>query len=221
MNSESGSNNYLLKVLTHLLFTIITSFLGIVIGKEFIPLNYAWIFGIVVLVVLLVIMVKRFLDKSNKNVSEYGIYIPFWVVYGISLFLGISLYPLIDYYISSSGAETVLIAFLLTILIFISLTIYAYNSKKDFSFLGGFLFVALIGLVFTSIIGFFVKNELLELTLAYVGVLIFSGYIIYDISRMKFVKFTEKDIPGAVLNLYLNLINLFVKLLKIIDNLRK
>jgi FtsH-binding integral membrane protein len=211
---NSNNNKYFKKVFTHFFFALLVTMIGMVVGKIFIPVNVAWMFGVVALIVLVIVLIKRFFDK--KEHGEYGLRVPFWLVYGFASFLGVSIYPIISSYVASGSADVVLLAFGVTVVLFFSLALYAYKSTTNFSFLGPFLFVALITLVLLSLVGIFVGTELTHLALAYVGVVIFSGYVIYDISRIKFVNFTDKDVPGAVLNLYLDFLNLFLDILRIV-----
>jgi len=110
-------------------------------------------------------------------------------------------------------------AFLLTVLGFTGLTSYALLSKRDFSFLGGFLSMGLWVLIGASILSFFVGGASFSLAIASVGVLLFGGYILFDTSRILRDP-TNRDPVGAAISLYLNFMNLFLFLLRILSSRR-
>ena len=111
-------------------------------------------------------------------------------------------------------------AFLLAVLGFTGLTSYALLSKRDFSFLGGFLSMGLWVIIGASILSFFVGGATFSLAIASVGVLLFGGYILFDTSRILRDP-QNRDPVGAALGLYLNFLNLFLFLLRILASSRR
>jgi modulator of FtsH protease len=111
-------------------------------------------------------------------------------------------------------------AFLLAVLGFTGLTSYALLSKRDFSFLGGFLSMGLWVIIGASVLSFFVGGATFSLAIASVGVLLFGGYILFDTSRMLRDP-QNRDAVGAALGLYLNFLNLFIFLLRILASSRR
>lgn len=212
INTTGNNNKYFKKVFNLFFLALLLTLVGMIIGKLFIPPAFAVLFSIVTLVLLIFVFVLRLFSKKNNG--KYNI--PLWVVYTVSFLIGISIYPIIDIYVSNGSADLVFMALGITVLLFFSLALYAYKSKRDFSFLGPFLFVALIALVLVSIFGIFTGSAVLHLVIAYFGIVIFSGYVVYDISRIKFSDFTDEDVPGAVLDLYLDFINLFLYILRVV-----
>ena len=88
------------------------------------------------------------------------------------------------------------------------------TTQKDFSYLGGFLFIALILGIMASIVGLFFHVAMLQLILSSVMALVFSGFILYDTSRI--IHGGERNYIMATVALYLNIYNLFISLLQII-----
>ncbi len=111
-------------------------------------------------------------------------------------------------------------AFLLTVLGFTGLTSYALLSKRDFSFLGGFLSMGLWVLIGASLLAMFVGGASFSLAIASVGILLFGGFVLYDTSRMLRDP-SNRDAVGAALGLYLNFLNLFLFLLRILASQRR
>ena len=107
----------------------------------------------------------------------------------------------------------------LTIAVFGGLTAYVFMSKKDFSFLGGMLFMGLIALIVAGIVSFFFHAAWLATAYSVVGVLIFSGYVLYDTSRIMTRLGPEDAVMGAV-SLYLDFINLFLFILRLLSSRR-
>lgn len=132
----------------------------------------------------------------------------------MALFLGIAAAPAMAMYLSSGMANLVLQAALTTAIITASLSFYAATTKKDFSFLGGFLFIGLIGIIAISLLNIFLfKNSTLQLVVSYAGVLIFSGYILYDVSNV--VNNKNGNWIMASVAIFLDIINLFWSILHI------
>ncbi len=109
-------------------------------------------------------------------------------------------------------------AFLLTGAAFTGLTGYVFVTKKDFSFLGASLSMGLWVVLGAMLLGFFVHSAALSLAVASVGVLLFCGYILYDTSRL--LRDPEADAVSAALRLFLDVVNLFLFLLRILSSSR-
>jgi modulator of FtsH protease len=116
---------------------------------------------------------------------------------------------------STLSASPVRDAFLLTVLGFTGLTSYALLSRRDFSFLRGFLSMGLWVVIGASLLGMFVGGSAFQLAIASVGVLLFGGFILFDTSRILRDP-DNRDAVGAAIGLYLNFLNLFLFLLRIL-----
>jgi modulator of FtsH protease len=106
-------------------------------------------------------------------------------------------------------------AFGTTAIIFVALSGYAITTKKDFSFLGGFLIVGLVFAIIASIANIFFAVPAVHLAINAVIVFIFSGFILYDTSRI--IKGGETNYVMATVSLYLNIYNLFTALLALLN----
>jgi modulator of FtsH protease len=98
--------------------------------------------------------------------------------------------------------------------IFFSLAAVATITKKDFSFMGRFLFIGMIVILLAIVANIFLQIPALSLTISAVAVLIFSAYILYDISRI--VNGGETNYISATLSVYLSIYNVFVSLLNLL-----
>lgn len=214
-----GVNPYFGKILMHLTFVILVAGLFSVVGMIVNSPILSIASSVVVLVILLVMMFKRV--KDQDSVSDYGMVIPYWLVYLIGGLFGFGTGLIFNHYVADGAGYLIVVAFGITVVLMGSLTAFVVLTKRDFSFLGGILFFALIGLIVVSLVGLFLPYGILHLALAYFGVILFSGYMLYDISRMKFYRFEERDVPGAVLDLFINFINLFLDILRILNSFRE
>ena len=105
---------------------------------------------------------------------------------------------------------------------------YGYFTKQDLTKIGNLCFMALIGLVIASIVNLFFQNEMLYWIVTYAGVLIFVGLTAWDTQKLKriAVEGNENSETGqklsiiGALTLYLDFINLFLFLLRILGNRR-
>ncbi|KAI9358118.1 inhibitor of apoptosis-promoting Bax1-domain-containing protein [Pilaira anomala] len=105
-------------------------------------------------------------------------------------------------------------ALLITCGVFFILTLFTLQSKWDFSGMGPILFAGLFVLFIAGMILPF--SEGVELPLAFAGVIIFSGYIIFD-TYLIFNRYSPEDYIMASTSLYLDMINLFLRVLQIMN----
>jgi len=119
----------------------------------------------------------------------------------------------------SPDASPVRDAFLLTGVAFVGLTGYVMVSRRDFSFLGAALNIGLWVLLGAMLLGFFVHSAAFGLAIASVGVLLFAGYILFD--TWQILNSREDDAVGAALRLFLDVVNLFLMLVRILASSRE
>jgi modulator of FtsH protease len=109
-------------------------------------------------------------------------------------------------------------AFILATVGFGGLTAYALTTRKDFSFLGGALTMGLFVVIGAALLNIFLASQVFSLAIASVSVLLFGAYVLYDTSRL--VRSGEQDAVGAAIQLYLNFLNIFLALLRILSSRR-
>lgn len=143
------------------------------------------------------------------------------VVFLFTGLLGAALGPMLNRYLAlPNGSEMVMQALGGTAIVFFSLSAYVLTTKKDFSFMGSFLFVGLmvviVGAIGAMIASYFFGVDVSVFSLAISGaiVLLMSGFILFDTSRI--ISGGETNYIMATVSLYLNIYNLFTALLHII-----
>jgi len=123
-------------------------------------------------------------------------------------------------------AESIASTFFVTAGTFAVMSAYGYFTKKDLSSWGNILFMGLIGIILASLVNLFFHNEMLYWITTYIGILVFVGLTAYDTQKIKEMNVignegTDEDrkesIIGALV-LYLDFINLFLLLLRVLGD---
>jgi modulator of FtsH protease len=138
-----------------------------------------------------------------------------WVVFGITGLLGFGLGPALNYYLAfSNGAQIVGTALGGTGIIFLALSGYTLVTRKDFSFMGGFLFTGMIVALIAIVANIFLAIPLLSLVISAVVIMIMSGFILYDTSRM--IHDGNANYLLMTVGLYLSIFNIFIHLMNLL-----
>jgi modulator of FtsH protease len=193
-----------------LALTMIPTVIGAMIGTS---LNLSFMAESPILSALLMFgaMIGMLFAVSALRNSVWGIV----ALLGFTFVAGVFLGPILQVALHlKNGAELVGLAAGGTGVIFFSLATVATVTKKDFSFMGKFLFIGLILLIVASLANLFFQIPALSLTLSAIAVLLFSAYILFDVSRI--VNGGETNYLMATLGLYMNVYNLFINLLHLL-----
>lgn len=137
---------------------------------------------------------------------------------------GATLSAIFMVYTSSSITST----FFICAATFIACSIYGMITKRDLTSMGGFMTMGLIGIIIASVVNMFLRSSGMSMIISYVGVIVFVGLTAYDTQKMKDMALSQPGgldagvirkgtIMGA-LTLYLDFINLFLMLLRIMGN---
>ncbi len=198
-------NTYLL-----LAITMIPTVIGAVVGVN---TSFSWLRAYPIagpIGMFLVMMGLLFgVTKLRNSVWGVGLLLAFTFVAG--WFLG----PILQVALGlKNGAQLIGLAAGGTGVIFATMAGIATVTKRDFSFMGKFLLVGLILLIVASLANLFFQIPALALTISAVAVLLFSLFILYDVSRI--VTGGETNYVMATMAIYLNIYNLFVHLLNLL-----
>lgn len=143
---------------------------------------------------------------------------------GYSVLNGVTLSVVFLAYTLSSIASV----FFITAGTFAVMAFIGYTTKTDLTSLGKILFMALIGLIIATVVNLFVGNSVFNLIVSYIGVAIFVGLTVYDSQKIKRMLYDADEMDErsqkiallGALTLYLDFINLFLYLLRILGNNR-
>ncbi len=195
-------NTYMLLGMT-LLFSAITAGISMAIG---LPQGAALVLMLVGFGLLFV--VHKMADTSKGLLA----------IFAFTGVMGASIGPMLNHYLSMPGGPALVMQALGgTALVFFGLSAYALTTRKDFSFMGGFLMVGLIVAVVAMIANIFLAIPALSLTISAAVVMIMSGLILFDTSRI--IHGGETNYIRATVGLYLNIYNLFIHMLHLLTAL--
>ncbi len=137
------------------------------------------------------------------------------VVFAFTGLLGFGLGPILNHYLQmANGGELIATAMGGTAIIFLGLSGYALTTQRDFSFLGGFLFAGIIVLILASIASIFLQMPGLSLAISAAAIMIFSGFLLFETSRI--INGGETNYVLATSMIFLSIYNIFTSLLHLL-----
>ncbi|HIJ57912.1 MAG TPA: Bax inhibitor-1/YccA family protein [Deltaproteobacteria bacterium] len=181
--------------------------------------NQLLFFGLLIGQLALVFTISARVHKMQASTAT-GLFVLYAALNGVvfsSIFL---------LYTKSSIAST----FFICAGTFIACSIYGMTTKRDLTSLGGFMAMGLIGIIIASVVNIFIRSSGMSMIISYIGVIVFVGLTAYDTQKLKAMALSQPEgldaavirkgtIIGA-LTLYLDFINLFLMLLRILGSRR-
>jgi modulator of FtsH protease len=207
--------SFIQKVYSLFMLGLVTAFAGAFItitNQDFATavLSHFWIGLIVYFGVFFLCMAVR--KTPGINIAA---------LLGFTFVSGVFITPAILFAVMRVGGSfgVVYEAALITGSIFTGLTAYTFVTKKDFSFLGGTITIGLFAVIGIGLVLMFVHSEAANLALAWITSVLFSLFILYDTSRIMQTHESDEYVSGA-LSLYLDFLNLFLAILRILSSRR-
>jgi len=173
----------------------------------------ALLIGLIVAEFGMVIALSAFVNRMSAAVAG-ALFLLYAILNGVTLsFLFMS-------YTASSIAST----FFVTAGTFGAISAYGYATKRDLSGLGSFAIMGLFGLIIASVVNIFLKSPMIYWLTTFMGVIVFTGLTAYDTQKLKRFAVSSGDpsrvaVQGALM-LYLDFINLFLYLLRLLGRRR-
>ena len=203
-------SEYVAQVFLHLFLglflTGVVSFLSFKSGLTLWLAQFGiWAFLIIGVFAFILVLAQSFLAK-NIAISALLYYL-------FSIVEGVSISPIFYAYTGSD----ISLAFVITSLLFLGLYFIAKSNVVNLRKMGTILLVALIVGIIGSLINLFLKNSLVDLIITWFLIFVFMGLTIYDLQTLEELAETRNPFFGA-LSLYLDIINLFLLILKVIGN---
>ena len=162
------------------------------------------------LVLLAVVIGLQFAIIANRN-SLLGVALLLLMTGVLGWWLG----PILNHVLSMrNGAQLVGYAAAGTGIVFLVMGAIATTTKRDFSFMGKFLFVGMIALLVAMIANMFLQIPALALTISTLVIVVFSLFLLYDLSRI--VTGGETNYIVATTGVYMSLFNIFASLLQLL-----
>ncbi|WP_295627780.1 Bax inhibitor-1/YccA family protein [uncultured Nitrosomonas sp.] len=193
-------NTYMLLSLT-LLFSGFTAAMSMMMNMP--PMTY--LISVIGAMVIAMFVLPRFAN------SPAGI----GIVFLITGMLGFGLGPILTMYASlPNGGNIITLSLAGTGAIFMGLSAYVLTTRKDFSFLGGFLMVGFLLVLLAALANIFLQIPAMSLMISAVVIMIMSGFILHDTSRI--IHGGETNYVLATIGLYMTIFNIFISLLQIL-----
>lgn len=204
-HGHAGAVNKVLRN-TYFLLSLTLAFSAITAG-----IAMAMDFGFGVGLVLSLVGLGLVFVVQRKAETASGI---FWI-FAFTGVMGASIGPMLNRFASmANGPELIMQAMGLTAVAFFGLSAIALSTRKNFNFMGNFLFVGLLVVIVAGLANMFFQIPALHLAINAAVVLIMSGLILFDTSRI--VNGGETNYIRATVGLYLNIFNLFTSLLQLL-----
>lgn len=175
------------------------------------------LFGLIIGELALVFSISARVHKMQASTAT-GLFLLYAALNGATL----------SYIFLAYTSASIVSTFVVCALTFLACSIYGMMTKRDLTSLGGFMFMGLIGIIIASLVNLFIKSSAMTMIISYVGVLVFVGLTAYDTQKLKTMALTQpagldagvvrKGAILGALSLYLDFINLFIMLLRIMGN---
>lgn len=200
---------------------VITGFTALYVAKSYTLLNLMLQNQMAFWGVLIAELGLVFYMSARINRISFTIATILFIVY--SILNGVTMSMLFLIYTMSSIATT----FFVTAGTFGAMALFGYATKKDLTRIGNLCIMGVIGLIIASLVNMFLHNSMMDLIISYVGVLLFVGLTAYDSQKIKQMlsgedievnETTQKIALMGALTLYLDFINLFLYLLRILGD---
>ena len=177
--------------------------------------NRILFFGLIIGELALVFIISSRIQKMQASTAT-----ALFVIY--SILNGATLSFVFLVYTASSITST----FFICAATFVACSIYGWTTKRDLTSMGGFMTMGLIGIIIASVVNMFFRSSAMSMIISYIGVIVFVGLTAYDTQHLKTMALNQPDDleagvvrKGAILGalkLYLDFINLFLMLLRIL-----
>lgn len=177
--------------------------------------NQLIFFGLIIAELIMVFSLVSRVKRMSAGTAT-----SLFVVY--SVLNGVTLSFIFLVYASASIVST----FFICAATFLACSFYGWTTKKDLTSFGGFLLMGLFGIIIASVVNIFIQSTVMQMMVSYIGVFVFVGLTAYDTQKLKNMALSQPaGLDGAVirkgaimgaLSLYLDFINLFLFLLRIL-----
>jgi len=178
-----------------------------------------WLFYALIILELVLVFVLVLAVKRVSALTATFLFLGYALLTGLTLSVILLVYSI----------GSIFLTFVVSAAIFGGMAFYGWVTKADLSRIGIIMFFGLIGIIIAALINLFLQNSMLDLIISVIGVLVFTGLTAYDIQKIKQLNIlgnegTDEDRKEAImgaLTLYLDFINLFLSLLRLMGKKHK
>ena len=204
-----------LGLLISALSSLICNKLFAILPPQIIPTIF--LAAIVIELIVALVFSTKLMDMSKT--TAWFCYIFYSVLTGVTLSFVLEIYT----------ASSAFMAFVSTIILFVCMAIIGHTTKADLSKFGPLLSVGLISIIISSLVNAFIfHSQAFDMIICYVGIIVFLGLIAYDVRKLRDLYnhglnddiLAEKLMVYGAFQLYLDFINLFLRLLQVFGKRR-
>lgn len=196
------------KVIPLFFLSLLVASLGVLIGFFIPPVLF-----IPIVIAEFIILFATYFLRKNGN-------FPYWLLFLFVFLTGITTTPIVYFAGLNAGPLVVFEALGITTIVFGGLASYVYITKKDFRSWGSLLFGALIGAILVGVVNIFLNNSAISFIMDFIVLLVFMGFVLFDMSKI-LRDYHDTQISDAVLALYLDFLNIFIRILMILAGNKK
>jgi len=138
------------------------------------------------------------------------------LLYATTFTTGLLVGPIMESYVSAGAGSIVLQAAAITGGMTIGLSAYALTTKRDLSGLQPILFVALLGLIIASVVNIWVGGTVMYGIISWAGAVLFSVLLVFDVNRTRYAEDTMGNAVVITLSVFLDIVNLFLFMTRIL-----
>jgi len=181
--------------------------------------NQILFFGLIIGELALVFIISARIQKMQASTAT-ALFILYSALNGATLSFVFLIYT----------ASSITSTFFICAGTFVACSIYGWTTKRDLTSMGGFMAMGLIGIIIASVVNMFFRSSGMSMIISYIGVIVFVGLTAYDTQHLKTMALTQpagleagvvrKGAIMGALKLYLDFINLFLMLLRILGGNR-
>ena len=210
---ENDTNNMIIKVFFRMFLGLLATGLTALYTYKsglYIEIAMGMSYSVLAIIEVAIVLIFSWMFRKLSPAVVTTLFYLYSFVNGLTLSVIFAVYDM----------GTIFYAFFATAILFGGLSLYGYYTKKDMTKAGTILTVALIVGLIVSIINLFIGNTLLDIVLDWVMLLVFSGLTIYDMNKIKnmqeIIEYdSEKLYIYGAMELYLDFINIFIRILSI------
>ncbi|CAB3638642.1 Inner membrane protein YbhL [Paraburkholderia phenoliruptrix] len=220
-SADAGFSRYMVGVYNHmaagLVLTGVVAYLGAASGlyESIASTPLLWI--VVIAPLAPVFLLSFRIERIGLGAARFA----FW---GYAALVGLSLSSVFLVY----TGESIWHVFVISAATFGITSAYGYTTRTDLSRLGPFLFMGLIGILIAMLVNLFLASTVLQFVVSVCGVLLFTALTAYDMQRIRgvYASGEDSDLAGkhaviGALALYLDFLNIFLMLLRLLGNRRR
>lgn len=219
---DAGLRKYMLDLFGNMSAGLaLTAFVAYAVASS--PAAIGFIFSSPIIPILLMIATLGMVLYLSARIHKMSAQTARTLFISYAALNGVTLSSIFLVYTGTSIVST----FFVAAAMFLSMTIYGYATDRDLTKFGSLLFMGLVGLIIASIVNLFLHNSGFSLAISAIGVVLFTGLTAYDMQRIKSfylesdgTEIAEKKAIFGALALYLDFINLFLHILRLLGDRR-